>query len=271
MDHDVADRGCKTGASKRLCRTERVRVTDGDRRRFAAGEKENEMSAITEHIKESLFSCQDLGYRDFQARLIPTIDKETIIGVRTPRVRALAKEVAKDPQIGAFLCDLPHRYYEENNVHVCVIGQMKDYESCLRELEKFLPYIDNWATCDMEAPKVFRKHTQELLTPIRGWLASGQTYTVRFAIRMLMCFYLDQNFRTEYLELVAGVRSQEYYVNMMIAWYFATALARQYEAALPYIEQRRLADWTHNKTIQKAQESLRITPEQKAYLKTWKV
>lgn len=229
------------------------------------------MSTVSERIRSSLFDAQDTAYRDFHARLIPTVDKERIIGVRTPWVRSLAGAFEKDPKIKDFLSDLPHYYYEENNVHISLIGRIKDYESCLCELERFLPYIDNWATCDMESPKVFAKHTQELLEPIRRWLASGETYTVRFAIRMLMSFYLEDNFSTEYPDMVSNVRSEEYYVNMMIAWYFATALAKQYDAVLPYMEQKKLAPWTHNKAIQKARESFRITPEQKAYLKTLRI
>ena len=229
------------------------------------------MSTVRESIRSSLFDVQDRAYRDFHARLIPTVDKERIIGVRTPQVRALAKALGKDPEIKDFLSDLPHYYYEENNVHISLIGKIKDYESCLRELESFLPYIDNWATCDMESPKVFAKHTEELLGPIRQWLASGETYTVRFAIRMLMSFYLGDNFSTEYPDMVSNVRSEEYYINMMAAWYFATALAKQYDAVIPYMEQKKLAPWTHNKAIQKARESFRITPEQKAYLKTLRI
>ena len=229
------------------------------------------MSTVSERIRGSLFEAQDVSYRDFQSRLIPTLDKERIIGVRTPQVRATAKLFEKDSEIDDFLSDLPHHYFEENNVHVSVIGRIKDYERCLCELERFLPYIDNWLTCDMESPKVFAKHTGEFLGPIRRWLASGQTYTVRFAIRMLMSFYLGENFSTEYPDMVSAVRSEEYYVNMMIAWYFATALAKQYDAALPYIEQKKLVPWTHNKAIQKARESFRITAEQKEYLKTLRI
>lgn len=229
------------------------------------------MSTVSERIRSSLFEAQDTAYRDFQSGLIPTVEKERIIGVRTPQVRAVAKMYEKDPEINNFLGDLPHHYFEENNVHASVIGRIKDYERCLRELERFLPCIDNWATCDMESPKVFAKHTQELLEPVRRWLASRQTYTARFAIRMLMSFYLGDNFSTEYPDMVSNVRSEEYYVNMMIAWYFATALAKQYDAVIPYMEQKKLAPWTHNKAIQKARESFRITPEQKAYLKTLRI
>ena len=163
------------------------------------------------------------------------------------------------------------KYFEENNVHAFLIQQIKDFERCVEEVEKFLPYINNWATCDMMSPKIFKKHKEQLLVSVRRWISSDETYTVRYGIGMLMQHFLDEDFREEYLALAAGIRSQEYYVNMMIAWYFATALAKQYEKALPYIEEKRLDDWTHNKAIQKSCESYRITPEQKAYLRTLKV
>ena len=225
------------------------------------------MSEIFTIIREKLFELRDEEYKAFHAKLIPTVPPENIIGVRTPVLRKYAKEMRKDPQIGGFLADLPHKYYDENNLHGFIIEQIKDYGDCLAAVETFLPYIDNWATCDMMAPKVFEKHTEELITPIHKWIASEDTYTIRFAMNMLMRFYLDEEFKPEYLELVSGVESEEYYVNMMIAWYFATALAKQYEAALPYLKERRLSVWTHNKTIQKACESNRITAEQKAYLR----
>ncbi len=225
------------------------------------------MQKFTDEIRAHLFEMQDTAYRDFHAKLIPNIDKENVIGVRTPELRKYAKQLAKHPQIDTFLMDLPHQYYDENNAHAFVVEQIKDYEGCLQKVEHFLPYIDNWATCDMLSPKVFAKHTDDLLLHIREWLASGKTYTVRFGIGMLMRFYLDDAFSPEYPELVASVRSEEYYVNMMIAWYFATALAKQYDAVLPYLSGGRLSVWTHNKAIQKACESYRITAEQKAYLR----
>lgn len=221
-------------------------------------------------VQKELFAMQDLSFRDFSSKLMPTVDKERVIGVRTPQLRKFAKEFAKTPQAAEFLECLPHTYYEENNLHGFLIAGMKDYGQCLAALEAFLPYIDNWATCDLISPKVFKKHLPELLERIRVWIASDHTYTVRFAVGMLMSFYLDEAFDAEYLELAAGVRSEDYYVNMMIAWYFATALAKQYEAALPYIEERRLDPWCHNKAIQKSVESYRITEEQKTYLKTLK-
>ncbi len=225
---------------------------------------------ICEEIREKLFELRDEEYKAFHAKLIPTVSEDSIIGVRTPALRKCAKEMGRHPRIGEFLAALPHPYYDENNLHGFILEGIKDYGECLAAVEAFLPYIDNWATCDMLAPKVFGRHREELLEPVRRWIASEDTYTIRFAMNMLMRFYLDGDFKPEYLELVCGVASGEYYVNMMIAWYFATALAKQYEAALPYIEQRRLAAWTHNKAIQKACESRRITEEQKAYLRSMK-
>lgn len=221
-------------------------------------------------IQKELFYLQDEKYREFSSSLMPTVDPDCVIGVRTPDLRKLAKKLAKEPDIDAFLHCLPHRYYEENNLHGFIIEGMKDFETCMRELEAFLPYIDNWATCDQISPKVFKKNLPELLDKIRGWIASGRVYTVRFGIGMLMSHYLDDAFNPEYLEMVCSVRSEEYYVNMMIAWYFATALAKQYDAAVPYIEQKRLEIWTHNKAIQKSVESRRITEEQKNYLRSLK-
>ena len=221
-------------------------------------------------IQKKLFKMQDLGYRDFHSKLMPTIDKETIIGVREPILRRLAKELFKNGEYMYFLNDLPHKYYEENNLHSLLIMQIKSYDECLAETEGFLPYVDNWATCDTLRPKVFKKHLSQLLPEINLWINSGEVYTVRFGIEMLMCHYLDDKFKTEYADLVASVKSEEYYVNMMVAWYFATALAKQYNSILPYIEKDILPIWVHNKTIQKAVESYRITKEQKAYLKTLK-
>lgn len=228
------------------------------------------MSQIKKEIQDLLFSLQDTKYRDFHSKLMPTIDYETIIGVRTPDLRKQVKELSKRQDIGEFMGALPHDYYEENNLHAFLVEQIKDYEECMERLEAFLPYVDNWATCDAMTPKVFKKHKAELLEKIPDWINSKHTYTIRFGIEMLMKFYLDEDFDEKYLDWVAAVRSEEYYVNMMIAWYFATALAKQYDAALPYITENRLADWTHNKAIQKAVESYRITPEQKTYLKTLK-
>ncbi len=223
-------------------------------------------------IQDKLFELQDPGYKEFHSKLMPTIHPDVIIGVRTPALRKLAKELLKNEPdtVKAFMTDLPHTYYEENNLHGFLIEGIKDYEECIKALDIFLPYVDNWATCDCTVPKVLAKHTDELLTQILSWLKSDHTYTVRFCIGLLMRFYLDEYFKEEYPALVAGVSSKEYYINMMRAWYFATALAKQYEATLPWLEEKRLDTWTHNKTIQKAVESYRITPEQKMYLKTLK-
>ena len=221
--------------------------------------------------QELLFQLQDKGYRDFQSKLIPTIPGETIIGVRIPTIRKLAKEYGKDPESVEFLKQLPHSYYDENILHALLVAEIKDYEACVKEVERFLPYVDNWAVCDIFSPKVFRKNKDKLIDKIREWTASGHPYTCRFGMEMLMTHFLDEDFRVEYLEIPAAVHSEEYYANMMIAWYYATALAKQWDVAVGYIEKKCLDPWTHNKTIQKARESYRITWEQKEYLKTLKV
>ena len=221
--------------------------------------------------QELLFQLQDKGYHDFQSKLIPTIPVETIIGVRIPTIRKLAKEYGKDPESVEFLKQLPHTYYDENILHALLVAEIKDYEVCVKEVERFLPYVDNWAVCDIFSPKVFRKNKDKLIDKIREWTASGPSYTCRFGMGMLMTHFLDEDFRVEYLEIPATVHSEEYYVNMMIAWFYATALAKQWDATIGYIEDQRLDTWTHNKTIQKARESYRITPEQKEYLKTLKM
>ena len=218
-----------------------------------------------------LFQVQDKGYRDFQSKLIPTIPAETIIGIRTPAIRKLAKEYAKDPESAAFLMQLPHTYYDENILHALLVAEIKDYDTCVKEVERFLPHVDNWAVCDIFSPKVFKKNRDRLIKKIKEWTASDHPYTCRFGMEMLMTHFLDEDFRVVYLEIPAAVHSEEYYVNMMIAWFYATALAKQWDAAVSYIEEKRLNPWTHNKTIQKARESYRITPEQKEYLKTLKV
>ena len=226
---------------------------------------------VSDDIRDELFGLRDVGYRSFQGGLIPTVGPEYFIGVRTPDLRKLAKKYAVREDIGAFLDELPHKYFDENQVHAFIISGMKNYQECVARVNEFLPYVDNWATCDQMSPRVFRKHRDELLGEIRAWLWSDRTYTVRFGIKMLMEHYLDEGFDVAYPEMVAAVRSEEYYVNMMRAWYFATALAKQWDATLPFIEGRRLRPATHNKAIQKAVESYRITPEQKVYLKTLKV
>ena len=223
-------------------------------------------------IQKLLFDRQDPAYQAFQSKLMPTVDPETVIGVRTPALRKLAKELAGTPAAEEFLRRLPHRYYEENNLHGLLICALRDYGAAVAALEEFLPRVDNWATCDLLCPRAFEERPPELPDQLRRWAADPHPYTVRFGLGMLLSFYLDEAFRPEYLELAAGVRREEYYVRMMVAWYFATALAKQYDASLPYLEQRRLDRWTHNKTIQKAVESYRITPEQKGYLRSlrWK-
>ena len=221
-------------------------------------------------LQKQLFALQDKTYREFHSKLMPDTDKETVIGIRIPVLRKFAREFARRLEAREFLQQLPHQYYEENNLHMMLIIAEKDYEKCLAEVERFVPYIDNWATCDMPAPKCFAKHKQELLPKVEEWIASEETYTIRYGIDLLMALYLDEDFRPEYLELAASVTSEEYYVKMVIAWYFATALAKQWDSTIPYIEQRRLSDWVHRKTIQKAVESYRITKVQKDYLRTLK-
>lgn len=228
------------------------------------------MTTIHETIRTRLFELQDAEYKTFQCKLIPTVNPDTVIGVRTPALRKLAREISRDPEAGEFLKCLPHDYYEENNLHGFVIEVIKDYDTVIRMLEEFLPYVDNWATCDLISPKVFKKHLPELYGKIEEWLASDRTYTVRFGLEMLMRFYLDDAFRPEMLALVAAVRTEEYYVKMMMAWFFATALVKQYDAALPVIQDQRLEPWTHNKAIQKALESYRISDEKKGYLRSLK-
>ncbi|MBR5937142.1 MAG: DNA alkylation repair protein [Clostridiales bacterium] len=227
--------------------------------------------AFKREIEQQLKSLTDEKYRKMQVTIIPTVVPESIIGVRTPELRKMAKELAKRSDVSDFLSDLPHRYFEENQLHAFILSEMKDFESCIRYVDAFLPYVDNWATCDQMSPKIFKKHKEELLSWIDTWISSKETYTVRFAIGMLMEHFLDEDFDSAYPKMVSKVRSEEYYVNMMIAWYFATALAKQYDSILPYIEKKKLSDWTHNKAIQKSVESYRITDEQKAYLKTLKV
>ena len=224
------------------------------------------MSAVTER----LFALADEGYRRFQIPLLPSVAPERIIGVRTPVLRKLAKELTGTAEAEAFLRDLPHTYYEENQLHAFLVEQMRDYDACIAAIDAFLPYVDNWSTCDGWSPKVLKKHPEELLCNIRRWMASELPYTVRFGIGMLQRYFLDERFDSAYLDWVAAIDREEYYVRMMVAWYFATALAKQYEAALPYIDAGRLPTWTHNKAIQKAVESYRVTPEHKAYLKTLK-
>lgn len=222
-------------------------------------------------LQKRLFEMQDMAYRDFQSKLMPTVDKEKIIGVRVPMLRKFAKEYARTAESREFLQALPHKYYEEDNLHSFLIEEMKDYEEAVRAVDIFLSYVDNWSTCDMRTPSVFKKHLSELMESIKVWIVSDETYRVRFAIRMLMKYYLDEAFDVQYFHMVEAVKSEEYYINMMIAWYFATALAKQYDKAVRVLQEKRLDVWIHNKTIQKAIESYRITEEQKAYLRTLKI
>lgn len=226
---------------------------------------------VQKKVKQELFELQDLKYRDFHAKLIPTMEKEKIIGVRTPALRGFAKKFGKTEESKLFIKKLPHQYYEENNLHGLLIEQIKDYDECLVELKRFLPYIDNWATCDLLALRLVKKHLDVFIKEIYKFMESEHTYIIRFGISMLMKYYLEDEFKIEYPDKVADIRSEEYYVNMMRAWYFATALAKQYEQIIPFIEKKRLDVWTHNKTIQKAIESYRITDEQKTYLRTLKI
>lgn len=231
----------------------------------------NNQTINTSELQARLFTMQDLQYRDFHSKLVPNIDKDTIIGIRTPVLRKFAKEFSQTNDAEKFLKTLPHKYYEENNLHAFLIENMNDYNEAICALDEFLPYVNNWATCDLMSPKIFKKNLTNLNLKTREWLKSKDIYTIRFGIKMLMNFFLDELFNEEYLALVASVKSEEYYVKMMIAWYFATALAKQYDSALPFIRGLKLDTWTHNKTIQKAVESYRITNEQKMYLKTLKV
>lgn len=222
------------------------------------------------NVTEQLFSLSDAKYRAFHSKLMPTVSPDLIIGIRTPVLRKFAKDFAKTDDAEAFLNALPHTYYEENNLHAFLIEQIKDFDTALTKTEVFLPHIDNWATCDMFLPAVFRKNTDRLVPKIYEWLKSGEPFTVRYAIGLLLKLYLDDKFKPEYMQTVASVKSDHYYVNMMIAWYFATALAKQYDSAITYIENGVLDSWVHNKTIQKANESLVIPKETKNYLKTLK-
>lgn len=250
-----------------LARKQAERYNDPER----PGEKERIMANDQKTIRQLLFEKQDIKYRDFQAKLIPGMDPERMIGVRTPELRSLAKSLKNREDTEEFLADLPHRYFDENQLHAFCLCEEKSFEICIKRVDAFLPYVDNWATCDQLSPKVFKKHTDELLPYIRKWIGSGDTYRIRFGIGMLMQHFLDEAFDPAYPETVSQIRSSEYYVNMMIAWYFATAMAKQYDSVIPYIEEQRLDPRTHNKTIQKCVESFRITPEQKEYLKSLRI
>lgn len=223
---------------------------------------------VEKEMLNAIFAARDEEYADFTAKLIPNVPRESIIGVRTPQLRSIAKRFGKNAGINEFLSALPHEYHEQNLVHAYIAESIGDFDSAVKTIEAFLPYVTNWAVCDSMTPRVFAKHTGELLPIIKKWLQSAHPYTVRFGLRMLMCFYLEKEFASEINALAASVCSEEYYVNMMQAWYFATALAKQYDSTVPFVEEHRLSPWVHNKTIQKAVESFRITAEQKAHLKT---
>ncbi|MBQ1770652.1 MAG: DNA alkylation repair protein [Clostridia bacterium] len=226
----------------------------------------NEQEIISE-----LFRKQDAAYAALQIKILPTVDPDRIIGVRTPDLRSFAKTLFSDKGTDSFLACLPHRYFDEDQLHAFIISLEKDFEKCISDVKRFLPYIDNWATCDQLSPKAFKKEPEKLLPYIRTWIRSDHTFTVRFAIGMLMQHFLDARFSTDYADMVAGIRSEEYYINMMIAWYFATGLAKQYDRMLPYLENRKLGAWTHNKTIQKSIESYRISDQQKQYLRSLRI
>lgn len=221
-------------------------------------------------VIDQLFSLRDEKYAEFQSKLTPTVSKEKFIGVKVPNVRKIAKEYIKDEESKKFLKELPHKYYDEDMLHGLLLSEIKDYDECIKEVEKFLPYVDNWAVCDIMSPKVFKKNKDKLIKKIKEWTISNHTYTARFGIEMLMSHYLDENFKKEYLEIPAAIHSTEYYIQMMIAWFYATALAKQWDSTIMYIENNKLDKWVHNKTIQKARESYRITEEQKEYLKKLK-
>lgn len=222
-------------------------------------------------LQQQLFTLRDESYAQFQSKLTPTVSPELFVGVRTPVLRNFAKQYIQNPEHKEFLQVLPHKYFDENMLHGMIISLSKDYEHCLHETYRFLPYIDNWAVCDTMSPKIFKKKRADLLRHIKTWSSSSHIYTCRFGIGMLMGHFLDSDFQPKLLEIPAGIQREEYYVNMMIAWFFATALAKQWDDTIPYIENRTLSPWTHNKTIQKARESYRISPSQKEYLKTLKI
>lgn len=229
------------------------------------------MNEAEKYVQQSLFSMQDLKYLDFNSKLIPNIEKDVFIGVRTPDIRKLAKELSKNGMAQEFISILPHRYFEEYSVHGAVISNIKDYDETVKQLDRFLPYVDNWAICDTIKPVSFKKNTDSLIEDVKRWLKSNDVYTVRFAIGCLMSYFLDENFKDEYAELVSQIKTDEYYINMMIAWYFATALCKNYESVICYLEKHKLPVWVHNKTISKACDSYRISAETKVYLKNLRI
>ena len=229
------------------------------------------VSGVKDDILKTLYTAADTVYRDFQTALIPTVDKDSVIGVRTPVLRSLAKKIQKDCVADKFIMSLPHRFFEENQLHAFIISDIHDFDAAAVAVDKFLPYIDNWATCDQMSPKIFAKNTEKLLPYIRKWIKSKHTYTVRFGVLCLMRYFLDELFDVKYAGMVARIKSDEYYVNMMRAWYFATAVAKQYEKILPYFQQKTLDPWTNNHAIQKAIESYRVPAEHKKELKQFRI
>lgn len=232
---------------------------------------EEMIDKMIDKIEQKIISYQDLEYREFQAKLTPSISKDSLIGVRNPDVKKIAKEIIKNGEDDLFINSLPHRYYEENNLHSYIISECKDYDKTIKLLDEFLPYVDNWATCDIIVPKVFKKNLDKLFKEINRWIKSDKTYSIRFGIKMLMSFYLDESFKKEYLNIPLEIKSDEYYVNMMIAWYYSTALVKQYEDTIKIIENKKLDKWIHNKSIQKAIESFRISEDKKEYLRNLKI
>ena len=221
-------------------------------------------------VYERLVVCCNEKYRDFQSKLVPNIPKETILGVKTPDMRKTAKKIKGTEEAQEFLTELPHKYYEENLVHFFLIAMIGDFDECVKAVETFLPYVDCWPVCDQSSPKVFKKNHGKLLPLIKKWIGSEHVYTARFGIRMLMNEFLGEDFKPEYLEWVAAVKGEDYYIKMMVAWYFATAMAKRYDESVIYIEERRLETWTHKKAIQKAVESFRVSDEHKEYLKAFR-
>lgn len=228
-----------------------------------------DMSSLV--LKERLDLLSDKKFHKFNSALIPNIDAATIIGVKTPELKKIAGDLYKSGDFKVFLQSLPHKYFEENQIHAFIIAEIEDFGVCINEVEKFLPYVDNWATCDQLSPKVFSKHKTECLTYIKKWITSEHPYIIRFSVNMLMRHFLEDDYNVSYSDMVSAIKHEDYYVNMSRAWYFATALAKQKQAILPYLEDRRLDVWTHNKTIQKAIESLRIDADLKDYLRTLKI
>lgn len=222
-------------------------------------------------LQKRLFEFQDLTYRDFHSKLMPTVSKDKIIGVRVPLLRKMAKELNNSDAKNDFLASLPHKYYEEDNLHAFLVEQIKDFDECISALDNFLLFVDNWATCDMMTPKILRENPDKLFLKINEWVSSSHIYMVRFGIVMLMKFFMDERLDEKHLKLLLTINSDEYYINMAIAWYLATALSSRWEMVIPYIEKQTFNNWVHNKAIQKAIESYRITPEQKEYLKTLKI